>query len=131
LPDGNAPDRVVKEIRTRELRVKELEEELARLQVSQPTRLHVARIRDLALMRASDLRSTLNADIPGAREALRQLFAGPITFSLEGTEYQLKGGTRVGALFEADSRSVTRIRLASSRGFEPRLLAKKRRKAAP
>jgi hypothetical protein len=60
---GKAPDRVLEEIASRELRIKDVEAELARLRIPQPTRLDIARIRALALARARDLRATLYADV--------------------------------------------------------------------
>ena len=120
IASGQAPERIVEEIKRREGQIKDLEVDLARLQAAHPTRIDINRIRELALERAKDLRSALYADVPSARRALQQLLAAPITFKIDGPEYRLEGETRIGALFMPDP-SLTRIRMASPRGFEPLL----------
>jgi hypothetical protein len=51
--------------------------------------------------------------------------AGPIWFVPQRDGYKLRGATRLGALFASTNENAgaeaTRIRLASPRGFEPRL----------
>jgi hypothetical protein len=116
IANAKAPERVLEEIANRERRAKALEAELARLRLAPPTRLDVAHVRELALARAKDLRSTLYADVGRARQVLQQLLLGSITFRLDESGYRLEGQTRVGALF-SDDPSITRIRVASPRGL--------------
>ena len=118
IASGNAPERILDEIRRREVDIEKLEGELARLRIAQPTKLDIGRIRNLALERAKKLRSALYEDVPQARKALQQLLVAPISFNLHGGEYRLEGETRVGALF-APEPALTRIRLATPPGFEP------------
>ena len=66
----------------------------------------------------SRIRDTLQNDVPGAREALKQILDGPISFKLNGSDYRIEGKTRVGAVFSPDS-TATSIKMASPRGFEP------------
>ena len=120
IASGDAPQRIVDEIKRRETRSNDLQAELARLHQAQPTRLDINRLRHVALQRAKDLRSVLYADVPKGRQVLQQLLVAPLTFKADGLEYRLEGATRLAALFAPDP-SVTRIRLASPRGFEPRL----------
>jgi hypothetical protein len=101
IASGDAPQRIVDEIRRRE---------------AQPTRLDINRLRHVALERAKDLRSALYTDVSKGRQALQQLLVAPITVKPDGPEYRLEGATRFAALF-APEPSATRIRLASPRGF--------------
>ena len=51
-----------------------------------------------------------------ARQALRALLAAPIGFTPDGDGYRLRGATKIGALWEPE----TRVKIASPRGLEPR-----------
>ncbi len=117
IAGGKAPERVLEEIATRESRLKDLESELTQLKTASP-RIDAVRIRELATTRAKGLHATLHTNVAQAREALKLLLAGPITFKLDGSGYRLEGQTRIGPLFAAEP-SITRIRLASPTGFEP------------
>ena len=64
--------------------------------------------------------NTLHSDAPGAREVLKQLLEGQISFKLDGSDYRIEGRARVGALFAPDS-FATSMKVASPRGFEPLL----------
>jgi site-specific DNA recombinase len=120
IAQGKVPDRILQEIAIREKRINELKTEQELLQTSKLTRLDAARIRELAIARAADLRTTLYGNVPQARQTLQQLLAGPIRFKMDESGYKLAGNTCIGPLFTADA-TLTRIRLASPRGFEPRL----------
>ena len=61
-------------------------------------------------------RSRLVKIPPLARQALRALLAGPITFAPERGGYRLRGATKIGALW-ADA--PARVKMASPTGFEP------------
>jgi hypothetical protein len=89
------------------LRLRHLNLDLARLRDAQPARLDINGLRKLALERAKDLRSALNADVPKGRQVLQQLLVAPIAFRVNGPEYRLEGQTRIGALF-APELSATR-----------------------
>ncbi len=124
IAEGRAPERILAEISNREQRIRGLELERERLQAASPTAADIARIRELARKRIGQLRETLHGDIAGARIALRHLLEGPITFKPLDSDYRLEGKTRVGALLTPEleeSTSLTPIRLASPRGFEPLL----------
>jgi len=122
IASGDAPQRIVDEIKRREVQSKDLQAELARLRDAQPTRLDINRLRHVALERAKDLRSVLYTDVPKGRQALQQLLVAPITVKPDGPEYRREGATRFAALF-APEPSATRIRLASPRGF-PRYITR-------
>ncbi len=100
---------------TRKSWLKDLESELTQLKAASP-RIDAIRIRELATERAKGLHATLRTNVAHAREALKLLLAGPITFKLDAPGYQLAGQTPNGPLFAATP-SITRIRLASPRGF--------------
>jgi hypothetical protein len=85
-----------------------------------PKASEIARIRQHAHERMRRLRETLNSDVAGAREALKQILDGPISFKLDGPDYRIEGKTRIGALLAPGS-DTTSIKLASPRGFEPLL----------
>ena len=84
IASGDAPQRIVDEIKRREVQSKDLQAELARLRDAQPTRLDINRLRHVALERAKDLRSVLYTDVPKGRQALQQLLVAPITFKPDG-----------------------------------------------
>ncbi len=130
IANDKAPERVLDEISGRECRLRELEAELAHLQLAPPTRLQVAGIRELALARAKDLHSTLYADVGRARQALQQLLVGPITFTPGESGYRLERQTRVGPLFSNES-SITRISVDSDCGIRTPVTAVKGRCPRP
>jgi site-specific DNA recombinase len=68
--------------------------------------------------RAAHWREVLAGEPVLARQALRALLAGPIAFAPEGDGYRLRGATKIGALWAPEE---TRVKLATPRGFEPRL----------
>ena len=69
--------------------------------------------------RAAHWRKVLEGDPALARQALRALLDGPITFAPQEQGYRLRGATRLGALWNAETE--TRVKVASPRGFEPLL----------
>ena len=120
VASGQAPDRVLAEIASREQKIKDLEAELDWVRTATLCKFDVTRVREIAVERANDLRSSLYGDVPGARQVIRELLAGPVIFKLDDPDYRLEAETRIGALF-APEPSSTRIRLASPRRFELRL----------
>ncbi len=117
IASGQAPQRVLEEITARERQVRDLELERERLEAAVPKPSEMERIRQFAHERMKRIRDTLQNDVPGAREALKQILDGPITFKLDGSDYKIEGKTRVGALFTQDP-TVTCIKLASPRGLD-------------
>lgn len=113
------PAAVLAAVAEREKQVEALRREIAQLE-SPPLLDELAdrRLeRDLA-ERAKHWREALKSDIPLARQALRAPLAGPIWFAPQPDGgYRLRGATRLGALWPEESR----VKLASPRGFEPRL----------
>jgi hypothetical protein len=76
--------------------------------------------------RLASWRELLAAEPLHAREALRALMPAerPITFLPEPSGYLLRGATRLGALLFDEiptPAQITRAKMASPRGFEPRL----------
>lgn len=68
-----------------------------------------------------DLRELLRADVPLARQALRELLVQPILFLQElGGGYRLKDTTRLGGLLDDGLpwAETTRAKSASPRGLE-------------
>jgi len=90
IASGDAPQRIVDEIKRREVQSKDLQAELARLRDAQPTRLDINRLRHVALEPAKDLRSVLYMDVPKGRQALQRLLVAPITVKPDGPEYREK-----------------------------------------
>lgn len=115
IASGQAPQRVLEEITARERQVRDLELERERLEAAVPKPSEMERIRQFAHERMKRIRDTLQNDVPGAREALKQILDGPISFKLDGSDYKIEGKTRVGALFTPGP-TVTCIKLASPRG---------------
>ena len=70
--------------------------------------------------RAAHWREVLGGDAPLARQALRALLAGPVMIAPEGNGYLLRGATKIGALWEPEPKTGL-VKMASPRGFEPRL----------
>ena len=70
--------------------------------------------------RAAHWRKVLAGEPILARQALRAILAGPIGFTPEPDGYWLRGATKIGALWAPEPQSG-RVKLASPRGFEPRL----------
>jgi hypothetical protein len=118
---GRAPQTVLDEIAKRERAIAALEAQLARV----PHRLQFVS-RDIATLKAgmiermSRFQDLIHSDIPLARQALRKLLVGPIKcipVVRDGKNgYAVRGETRLGALVPQAC-----VRLASPRGFEPRL----------
>jgi|GEM_PF-1511985 len=77
IASGQAPQRVLEEITAREKQVYELELERERLEAAVPNASETERIRRFAHERISRIRDTLQNDVPGAREALKQILDGP------------------------------------------------------
>ena len=71
--------------------------------------------------RAAHWRKVLAGEPVLARQALRALLAAPIGFRPEPDGYRLRGATKVGALWQPQPEAITRVKMASPRGFEPRL----------
>jgi hypothetical protein len=115
IASGQAPQRVLEEISAREKQIRDLELERERLEAAVPKPAEIERIRQFAYEKIKRIRETLHNDIPGAREALKQILDGPITFKPNGADYEIEGKTRVGALFTPGP-AVTSIKLASPRG---------------
>ncbi len=83
---GRAPQRVTEEIAAREKRVRDLELERERLRAADPSSEDVARIRVIAHERTRELRETPHRDVASAREVLRQILDGPMSFELDGAD---------------------------------------------
>jgi hypothetical protein len=116
---GKAPASVLDEIAKRQRAIAALEAQLA------PHRLQFVN-RDIATLKAgmierrSRFQDLIHSDIPLARQAQRKLLVGPIKcipVVRDGKNgYAVPGETRLGALVPQAC-----VRLASPRGFEPRL----------
>ena len=116
---GNAPDRVLAEIRRREDRIRELELEIEATKAA-PIPWDWTAIENTVAERALQMREVLQAGASTARHALAQLLAEPMKFQPLGhREYEVSGLTRAGMLLETASEKGQK--LASPRGFEPLL----------
>jgi hypothetical protein len=76
------------------------------------------RLEQRLTQRAAYWREVLTGDPLLARQGLRALLAGPITFSPDRDGFRLRGSTKIGALWAPENKIM---KMASPRGFEPRL----------
>ena len=119
IAEGEAPRTILDEIRQREARIEALERELSTLRAPEPDELHAARLKRALCERAARFKDTLRADVPRARQALRQLLVEPLlTFNpvmVDGKKaFAFEGRTQVGALLDPLCMEV-----ALPRGLEP------------
>ncbi len=116
------PDAVLMAIAEREKRIDALHRDLAQLEApAMLDQLSDKRLERQLVERAAHWREALAGDPALARQALRALMAGPIWFVPQADGYVLRGATRLGALWPEDAADVSRVKMASPRGFEPRL----------
>ena len=119
IADGTAPESVIREIRRREDRMKELDGKLATLRAPLPD-LSIGEVRAMCSARLERFRALLLGDVPVARQALRKLLLEPlrITPAMSGGRRTLafEGRTTLGPLVDPTYKGM-----ASRRGFEPRL----------
>jgi DNA invertase Pin-like site-specific DNA recombinase len=97
---GRGSSTLLREITAREARIGGLERELADIISieSKPRPSDVARIREALEAGAGRFKDLMRSDIPGARNALRQLFAEPLVV------YPVMVGERKGLRFEGKTR---------------------------
>ena len=117
---GDAPETILRQIKSRESRITALKQELEALRTAVPNELDTARLKRALSKRAARFAETLLADVPRARQALRELLVGPLTFRpvvVDGKKtYAFEGRTKVGVLLDP-----LYLEVASPRGFEPLL----------
>ena len=124
------PEAIVAAIAEREQNIETLRREVAQLE-SPPLLDQLAEKRTERQLaeRCAHWREVLAGDVPLARQALRALMASPILFYPEADGgYHLHGKTHYGPLLAEEDEvlaaggKATRAKVASPRGFEPRLL---------
>ncbi len=120
IAEGNAPQAVMDQIRELEQRIEALKFERQSHLAILPGAQDLKVLRKGLHGRLSDLRELVYGNVPKARQALRKLLVGPVEFApeLEGERkyWRLRGQTTIGPLFDP-----IYLRMASPRGFEPRL----------
>ena len=118
IASGEAPKSILKQIHQRQQRIKDLETELAELQVQPLTQLDHKLIRKALSGKLERFSALLHEDVPRARQVLRKLLAEPMRFEPipeEGKKsYKISGKTHLGVLLDRGH-----IEVASRRGFEP------------
>ena len=127
-------DTVLALIAKQEARQKDAQREIAELtKVVRPTDFDEKRLRSLLEERARGIKDLMRSDVPTARKALQVLLDGKIEFSpvmRDGKKtLSFSGKTKAGALLAPASELTlsvatatgSYIRMASPRGFEPRL----------
>ena len=116
IATGRAPESVLAAIAEREARIKAAEMEMARLAAPAAfAELSSARLQRELAAEMERWREALYGDVPLARQVLRKLLSGPVWLEPQQKGYRLRGATRLGPLLP-DS-----VKMASPRGFEPRL----------
>ncbi|MBV8656296.1 MAG: recombinase zinc beta ribbon domain-containing protein [Burkholderiales bacterium] len=128
LANGHMSQAVTQSLAEKEAFGKELASKISDLEAQQPiqvSQINVAEIKEAICARMRELEDLFSSHVNGAREAMRTLFADTLiaypTFDERGKKsLQLKGHTVIGWLV-AGSDAENRIRMASPRGFEPRL----------
>jgi hypothetical protein len=115
---GGKPQTLVDALAVAEARREALRRELAEME--SPAELQAlssdARLEQRLAARAAHWRKALSAEPILARQALRALLAGPITFVPERDGYRLRGATKIGALWSEEA-IFGRVKMASPRGF--------------
>ena len=79
-----------------------------------PLELDRARLRKALRQRLSEFDDLIGSDLPLARQALRKLLDGPISFEAAPEGYVLRGRTKIGALL-----STGYIEMVPRKGLEP------------
>ena len=117
---GNPPTSIVTEIKKHEVRIEDLERELAEYTVPVAElrdELSAQRLQKDLHQRIARFKDLIHEDVPRARQGLRKLLDGPIRFipvKDNGRKtYRFEGQTKVGPLFDP-----TYIRMASPRGCD-------------
>ena len=120
VADGNAPARVLAEIKGREARIEVLDHELGQWQAVPTDELDPKRLRKALAERIGKFRELMRSDAPIARQALRKLllpkslrFFPDVAEGRKTMRFEAK--TTAGALLDPRY-----IEMASPRGFEPR-----------
>ena len=117
IADGSAPASVLTEIKRREARLDEIEQERQTLVIGQPSELESRRLKEALRERLGRFDELLLSDVPLARQALRKLIAGRVEFhpvERDGERgYHLRWALVTKALLDGN------IALASPTGFEP------------
>ena len=108
---GRAPRSVLERIGALDTAIEGLRQRIAHANVAEPSELDRARWRKAMRERLPELERLLQADVPMARQALRKMLDGPITFDGSSGTYVLKGRTRLGALVD--------IGVVPRKGLEP------------
>jgi hypothetical protein len=119
VAEGKAPASVLNEIKRREARVVEIDQELNVLRIAEPSEAESRRVKASLRERLVKFDELLLSDLPLARQALRKLIPGRIEFrpvERDGERgYALSWSIATKALLAGN------IGMASPRGFEPRL----------
>ncbi len=111
---GKAPASVLERIAALDSEVAALALRLADCGKVVPLELDRARLRKALRQRLNEFDDLIYSDIPLARQALRKLLDGPITFEAAPEGYLLKGRTRIGALLPKGY-----IEMVPRKGLEP------------
>ena len=114
IGEGKAPASVLDRVRALDETIAALEQRLADRRLEPPSELDRARLRKLLRQRLGEFDDLIRADVPLARQALRKLLDGPITFEPAAEGYLFRGRTKVGALI-----SKAYIGMVPRKGLEP------------
>jgi hypothetical protein len=113
---AKAPTSILKRIAELDAQARALSEQLATM--NKPARpvaeLDGARLRKALCARLNEFDGMITADVPLARQALRKLLDGPISFEATPEGYVLRGSTKIGALFPPGY-----IAVVPRKGLEP------------
>jgi site-specific DNA recombinase len=121
---GGALESLVEALSECEHRLKALQQELAQVSIPLlPDETSAKRLERVYTERLGRWRDMLAVKPQTAREALRALMPSdqPIVLTPEREGYLLRGATKLGSLLFGDAVSSGSAKMASPRGFEPRL----------
>ncbi len=114
IGEGKAPASVLDRVRALDGSIEALEQRLADRRIEPPSELDRARLRKMLRERLGEFDDLICSEVPLARQALRKLLDGPITFEPSARGYLLRGRTKVGALIPKDY-----IGVVPRKGLEP------------
>ena len=104
---GNAPASIIERIRALDATISGLEAQLKQRQPrAVPPELESARLKRDIRARVEKFSDLLKSNVPIARQALRKLLDGPISFDATSGTYVLRGKTRAGALLTCEETGV-------------------------